>query len=545
MRFGIQLFGVLSSTRTGVMETLRQLREMGFDWIEPCLSMEPIPGMERVIWPEEWFRAHAEEIRAMGLESVSSHVFAEDLAAAAGRLKDLAVRYGIRQFVVKTPRDMSGESLQQAALTYMRTADVLAEAGAELLLHNELADMSARDRDRSAYERLLDLCMGKVGAQVDAGWAWAAGEDPEALLWRLGPLVKSLHYKPLVREGEKLVPAVIGRGQTDDAACFQFARAMGIPQIVDADEFPGDPMQFCGQCLAALRGLGQSRERTVSYLNVLDTVTGRVRTLRRFDRIIEAPNWLKGSERIIYNSEGHIYAYDLADGTETLIETGTCDNCNNDHVIAPDESQIAVSHSDRATPWASRVYVLPIRGGQPRLVTENAPSYLHGWSPDGGELAYCAFREHGGRLEADIYTIPAGGGEEKRLTGGGFNDGPEYSPEGRYIWFNSTRSGLMQLWRMERDGSGQTRMTATERNNWFGHVSPDGKKVAYLSYRKGDLDPAEHLPNMQVQLWVMNADGSEAYPVASLFGGQGTMNVNSWAGDSRHLAFVSYELLHK
>ncbi len=545
MRFGIQLFGVLSSTRAGVMETLRQLRELGFDRIEPCIALEPIPGMERVMWPEEWFRDRAKEIRAMGLETVSAHVFTEDLAGAAGRLKDLAVRYGIRQFVVKTPQDMSGEGLQQAALTYMYVADALVEAGAELLLHNELKDMSARDRGRSAYERLLDLCMGKVGAQVDAGWAWAAGEDPEALLWRLGPLVKSLHYKPLRREGEKLVPAVIGRGQTDDGACFQSARAMGIPQIVDADEFPGDPMQFCGQCLAALRSLGQSRERTVSYLNVLDTATGRVRTLRRFDRIVEAPNWLKGSERIVYNSEGHIYAYDLDAGTETLIDTGACDNCNNDHVIAPDESQIAVSHSDRATPWASRVYVLPIRGGQPRLVTENAPSYLHGWSPDGGELAYCAFREHGGKPEVDIYTIPAGGGAEKRLTGGGFNDGPEYSPDGRYIWFNSTRSGLMQLWRMERDGSGQTRMTATERNNWFGHVSPDGKKVAYLSYRKGDLDPGEHLPNMQVELWVMNADGSEAHPVASLFGGQGTMNVNSWAGDSRHLAFVSYELLHK
>ena len=50
---------------------------------------------------------------------------------------------------------------------------------------------------------------------------------------------------------------------------------------------------------------------------------------------------------------------------------------------------------------------------------------------------------------------------------------------------------------------------------------------------------------MRVEIWLMNADGSEPHRIASLFGGQGTMNVNSWAGDSKHIAFVSYELTHK
>ncbi|MBQ6529284.1 MAG: PD40 domain-containing protein, partial [Clostridia bacterium] len=159
------------------------------------------------------------------------------------------------------------------------------------------------------------------------------------------------------------------------------------------------------------------------------------------------------------------------------------------------------------------------------------------------KLAYCAFRQHDGRTEVDVYTIPASGGEETRLTGGGFNDGPEYSPDGKHIWFNSTRSGLMQIWRMNRDGSEQTQMTDTHRQNWFGHISPDGKKVVYLSYRADDLEAAEHLPNMQVELWMMNADGSSPHRLLSLFGGQGSINVNSWAPDSRHIAFVSYELL--
>ena len=143
----------------------------------------------------------------------------------------------------------------------------------------------------------------------------------------------------------------------------------------------------------------------------------------------------------------------------------------------------------------------------------------------------------------DVYAIPASGGEEKRLTFGGFNDGPEYSPDGRHIWFNSTRSGLMQVWRMNRDGSDPVRMTRNEDNCWFGHVSPDGKKVVYIVYHKGHLKPDEHLPNMQCELWLMNADGSDPRRLCSFFGGQGTINVNSWAPDSRRFAFVSYEWL--
>ena len=226
------------------------------------------------------------------------------------------------------------------------------------------------------------------------------------------------------------------------------------------------------------------------------------------------------------------------------IDTGHCCNCNNDHVLSPDETRIAVSHSEHS--WMSQIYILPIQGGEPRLITPNAPSYLHGWSPDGRELSYCAFRDRGQGYEVDIWAISADGGEEWQLTkDAGFNDGPEYAPDGTHIWFISTRSGLMQCWRMNRDGSEQTQMTFHDRNNWFPHVSPDGKKVVYLSYSRDGLDPNEHLPNMQVQLRMMNADGSDDRMLLEFFGGQGSINVNSWHPDSRKFAFVMYELDHK
>lgn len=543
MKFGVQLFGVMKNGQGDPMETLRRLRAMGYRRVEPCVSLEPIPGLERAIWPTAWFEEHAGEIADLGLEIVSLHAFASDLSRADAWLLRLAA-HGVRQFVVKMPPQLDDMTLHQTALTYMRLADILREEGAELLIHNEAPEIAARVSGKTAYEHLLSLCLGKVGAQVDVGWVHAGGEDPETLLWRLGALVKSIHYKDFRRAPAGFAQTPIGEGEVDITACFQFARFAGIPQIVDQDAFTGDPLEELKRGLNNLNRRGQIRERSVSYLNTLDVETGEVRVLRRFEGVIEAPNWLKTQPCIVYNAEGHLYSYDLESGAVTMIDTGSCDNCNNDHVISPDERQIAVSHSPKDAPAASRVYVLPLTGGEPRLITPNAPSYLHGWSPDGEEFAYCAFREHEDRREVDIYTIPAAGGEEKRLTGGGFNDGPEYAPDGQKIWFNSTRTGLMQIWRMNRDGSDQEQMTRNARNNWFAHVSPDGRRVVYLSYRRDDLEAAEHLPNMQVELWMMNADGSDQHRLLSLLGGQGSINVNSWAADNRRIAFVSYELLH-
>ena len=544
MKFGINLYGVLKD-RKDVLPALKELRALGYSSIEPCVAPGVIEGQAHVFWPMTWLKENLSEIHEMGLALTSVHLVGWNVATQREQLKDLAKTCGIRHFVVKSPAALTEEAIQQTAMEYMILADTLQEAGAEVLVHNEGADIEKRFAGQTACEYLLSQCLGKVYAQVDAGWALVAGEDPERLLWRLGSLVHSLHYKDFRMASGKTSPTPVGGGELDVTACFQFARAMGIPQLIDLDDFGPDPSADLRASLQALAYRTQDRLPSVSYLNTLDVETGDIKVLHRFKRVIEAPNWLKGKAAMVYNSEGHIYTYDINTGVETMIDTGDCDNCNNDHVISPDERSIAVSHSAKEEPWASRVYVLPIEGGKPRLVTPNAPSYLHGWSPDGKEFAYCAFREHDGKQEVDIYTIPVEGGEETRLTGGGFNDGPEYAPDGEHIWFNSTRSGLMQIWRMKRDGSEQTQMTYNERNKWFGHVSPDGEKVVYLSYGKDDLEADEHLPNMRVELWMMNADGSGKHRLLSFFGGQGSINVNSWAADSRHIAFVSYEILHK
>lgn len=276
-----------------------------------------------------------------------------------------------------------------------------------------------------------------------------------------------------------------------------------------------------------------------SVLEVYHVETGKREVLAEFDDVIEAPNWSKDGKYLVYNSGGMLYRFELESSSSTVIDTGFATSCNNDHVLSADGSMVAISHVDEKE-HCSKVYTLPITGGMPKLVTPIGPSYLHGWSPDGKTLAYCAQRGE----EFDVYVVPAAGGVETRLTEAkGLNDGPEYDPSGAYIWFNSVRTGLMQAWRMRADGSEQTQMTFDEdRNTWFPHVSPDGKLVVMLSYRKDDLKPSEHLPGKQVELRLMDAAGGEARTVVELFGGQGTINVNSWSPDSKSFAFVSYKL---
>lgn len=283
------------------------------------------------------------------------------------------------------------------------------------------------------------------------------------------------------------------------------------------------------------------REANISVLESYDITTGERKFLHEFPFVIEAPNWSMDGKFLTYNSGGKIYKYILDTDDSIELNTGYATNCNNDHVLSADGKYIAVSHGEDGG-MTSRVYIIPIEGGEPKKVTPNCPSFLHGWSPDGKTLAYCAFRDE--KNGGDIYTISAEGGEEVQLTDAeGLNDGPEYSRDGKYIWFNSVRTGLMQAWRMKPDGSEQTQMTFDEDlNTWFPHISPDGKKVVMICYHKGDLEPGQHLADKNVLLRLMDAEGGKPETIVELFGGQGTMNVNSWSPDSQKFAFVSYKM---
>ena len=282
------------------------------------------------------------------------------------------------------------------------------------------------------------------------------------------------------------------------------------------------------------------RDYIGSTLETVDVETGHRTVLYQDPGSIQAPNWTHDGRALIYNQDGLLYRFDLDRRTPEAIPTDFATANNNDHVLSFDGTTLGISHHAPERDGQSLIYTVPVGGGTPRLVTERGPSYLHGWSPDGRHLLYTAERGDG---NYDIYRVAVGGGEEERLTTAeGLDDGAEYAPDGQTIFFNSVRSGRMQIWRMGADGSDQRPVFEDPFNNWFPHVSPDGRWIVFLSYGD-DVDPADHPFYKRVTLRIMPAAGGDPRVLATLYGGQGTMNVPSWSPDSRHVAFVSNTVL--
>ena len=546
MYFGVQMYGVSKEWKQDLEGFLKKIYEAGYRQIEPCLGFR-VDARDYGFWIPEDLEQAMPLLAKYHIEVHAVHIFLDEYhyERELAILTELAQKYHISWFVVKSPARLTKDVLDETAARYRELAEELEKAGAGLLIHNEKEDICIRVNGKTAYEYLLEACGEKVGAEVDAGWMYCGGVDPEEFLWAHAGRVKAVHYKDMKITGQE-VP--LGKGMVDLKACFQFARANGALQIVDMDAATLEDTCRAGKMLSGWTG---DRDNTDSILCTMDVETGEETVLHEFPGIIEAPNWLNDGNTLLYNADGKIYRYEIDKDHVEQVDTGFCVQCNNDHVPSPDNQLLAVSCMPPELTdgtYESHIYVLPMTGGEPKDLTGPGLSYLHGWSPDGKELAYCAFRKKPEEeiMRIEICTIPSDGGKETCLTDGkGYNDGPEYSPDGKHIWFNSTRSGLMQVWRMNRDGSGLTRMTDSDANNWFGHVSPDGKHVIYLTFAKGELEPNEHLPNMYVSLGMMDYDGQNKKKLLDLFGGQGSINVNSWAPDSRRIAYVKYVLHHK
>ncbi len=264
------------------------------------------------------------------------------------------------------------------------------------------------------------------------------------------------------------------------------------------------------------------------------------------DLMLEAPNWHTDGH-LILNGGGTLWALEPKLGAALKpIQIEGVPSLNNDHVLSPDHQNIYVSANDD---W--HIYKAPSAGGQAVKITADAPEalhFLHGVSFDEAELAYVRLSANSPDVfkSGRIHTLSLATGVDRVLVNGdGPEDGCEYSVDNQWIYFNSEHfsqlPGHAQICRARPDGSDFEQLTFDERVNWFPHQSLDGQFWVYLSYPEATIGHPANLP-VQLKL-VRNQDWQSAETIVELFGGQGTINVNSWNPHDSLFAYVSYPLV--
>ena len=276
----------------------------------------------------------------------------------------------------------------------------------------------------------------------------------------------------------------------------------------------------------------------ISRLQIWDMALGRARTVLETNTHIEAPNWSPDGSYLLVNGNGRLFRIPLDAPVLQPVPMDMPDDaargCNNDHGITPDgQTYIISSHHEGI---GSLIYTMPAVGGDLTRITPLTPSWWHGISPDGQTIAFVAARG-GGPIDVFIQTF---GQQEQRLTNGeGHCDGPDFSPDGKSIFYNCDRSGHAQIWVMDADGSNQRQLFADDYVNWFPHPSPDGQHLLYLAYPTGTLG---HPANLPVALCLCDPNGTNRSRIAEFIGGQGSINVPCWSPNSAAFAFVSYDM---
>jgi TolB protein len=314
-------------------------------------------------------------------------------------------------------------------------------------------------------------------------------------------------------------------------------------------------LAVCAGVIPRSVALDQNPKNVRSKISIFDLESKKTTVLYSEDKLWEAPNWSPDGKYLLANSGGKLYSFALDGGPEVQPEKLALDDayqCNNDHGVSPSGKLLAFSATN-GDAKGSQVFVAAASGASARLITENMPSYFHSWSPDGNWLAFVGQRSG----NFNLFRIRATGGPEERLTSASaYDDGPDYSPDGQWIYFNSNRSGSWDIWRMPAEGAGPgdakaERVTSDPMEDWFPRPSPDGNWLVFLSFPKGTPG---HDVKTKVEIRMIGLSPGAALRakpakcksirvLSSFFGGQGTINVNSWSPDSKRFAFVSYEVL--
>ncbi|MGI5423852.1 sugar phosphate isomerase/epimerase family protein [Streptomyces sp. CA-179760] len=226
MNCSVQLYTVRDAAQADLADTIRRLAEIGFTHVEPYN-----------------FAAQAEELAAAlaaaGVTAPTGHApllsDQDEIFAAAKRL---GMGIVIDPFL---PGEhwQDAETIRGTAARLNAAAKKGAEYGIRVGYHNHWWEFETKIEGVSALEFFVGLLDPEVVLEIDTYWAAVGGEDPAALLRRLGERVVAVHIKdgPATQDMMAQVPA--GQGTMDVWGILGAASSLEVP-VLEFDDYAHD-----------------------------------------------------------------------------------------------------------------------------------------------------------------------------------------------------------------------------------------------------------------------------------------------------------------
>jgi Tol biopolymer transport system component/DNA-binding winged helix-turn-helix (wHTH) protein len=238
------------------------------------------------------------------------------------------------------------------------------------------------------------------------------------------------------------------------------------------------------------------------------------------------------SESLANQKHSHLVLFSLETGEKQIL-TSPPDQywADSTPAFSPDGKTIAFVREN--TPITGDIYVVPVGGGEPRRITyDNARhTFSNGivgglaWTADGRELTFSSTR--GGT--PSLWRVAVAGGDPERLAVGGDNTYyPTISLRGNRLAYTQM-SGGTPVYRIEvPNASGQrvlpVKLLASTREDASPRYSPDGRKIAFQSDRSGNLE-----------IWLCDSEGQNLTQLT--FFGKGQAGTPQWSPDGKQIAF--------
>jgi len=236
---------------------------------------------------------------------------------------------------------------------------------------------------------------------------------------------------------------------------------------------------------------------------------------------------------------GYTWVWREEEGKWVRYKTGTELSISVVQWLGTEQKLIAKEHENTAWIWDLKDNELRFVGHLSYGIVHYLPTGEIVWSPDGKYVALpCNELSDEGATE-QIYVINVETGESKRLTSFvGANTWPEWSPDNKkityvqvppkYWWspyiFDSNEGS--DIWVVDIDGSNRKQLTDIPKNCEAGDWSPDGSKIAYLSWQSGSKER---------EIWIMHEDGSDKKLLTEAERVEGP----GWSPDGSQIAFVT------